>query len=99
MLESAAYAFGWINPLLRQMAPSPCRADKPQSARHPLLHFCVCVCVYMFHQKKSTGKLAVVKMVNGSVLVLEYDGKSASLPPPPHTHTKKCLDIFLKNVN
>lgn len=52
MLESAAYAFGWINPLLRQMAPSPCRADKPQSARHPLLHFCVCICVYMCFTKK-----------------------------------------------
>lgn len=43
ILESAACAFGWINPLLRQMAPSPCWADKPHSACHPLLH-CVFVC-------------------------------------------------------
>lgn len=38
MLESVACAFGWINPLLGQMAPSPCRANKPQSACRPSLH-------------------------------------------------------------
>lgn len=52
MLESAADAFGWINPFLRQMAPSPCRADKPQSVLHPLLHFCVCARLRVCHRKK-----------------------------------------------
>lgn len=81
MLESVACAFGWINPLLGQMAPSPCRADRPQSAHHPSYIFCVSV----FHQKKKkttrhTGRLALAKMVDGSVLVLEYDGSLPSLP-------------------
>ena len=56
MLEFVAGAFGWINPLLRQMARSPCRADKPQSARHPLSHLyvcvcCMCLCVHVFQKK------------------------------------------------
>lgn len=61
MLESAACACGWINPLLGQMAPSPCRDHKPQSARHPS---CICVCVCTFQpkkkkkRKKHTGRLA-----------------------------------------
>lgn len=59
MLECVAGAFGWINPLLRQMARSPCRADKPQSARHPLSHlyvcvYVVCVCVSMCFKEKKT---------------------------------------------
>lgn len=48
MLEFVACAFGGINPLLGQMAPSPCRADKP------LLHrFGVCVHVGVFHPQKN----------------------------------------------
>lgn len=67
MLESAADAFGWINPFLRQMAPSPCRADKPQSVLHPLLHFCVRAFFFFFvwlhvcrQKKKSGGEAAAV---------------------------------------
>lgn len=56
MLESAACAFGWINPLLGQMAPSPCRADKPQSAHHPSC-ICVFVCANTKKKKRSTGIL------------------------------------------
>lgn len=84
MLVSVACAFGWINPLLGQMAPSPCRADKTQSACHP---GCICVCVCLcscacFSPKKkgSTGRQAVAKMVDGSVLVWEYDGSLLALP-------------------
>ncbi len=50
MLESAACALGWINPLLGQMAPSPCRADKPQSAHHP-----ACICVFVCANKKKAA--------------------------------------------
>lgn len=63
MLESAALAFGWINPLWGQMASSPCRDDKPQSAHHPS---CICVCVSDWP----------AKMVDGSVL--EYDASLAA---------------------
>ena len=78
MLESVACAFGWINPLLGQMARSPCRADKPQSTRHPSC-ICVCVCVSVFTKKKrksSTGRLAVATTVDGSVLVWNMTGES-----------------------
>lgn len=44
MLESVVRAFSWINPLLGQMAPSPCRAHKPQSVCHP---YCNCVCTFL----------------------------------------------------
>lgn len=86
MLESGVRAFGWINPLLGQMASSPCRAHKPQFVTLPAF-VCVCVCTSVSSQKKegkkkekSSGSQAVAKMVDGSVLVLEYDWSLLTLP-------------------
>lgn len=70
MLESVACAFGWINPSLGQMAWSPCRADKPQSTRHPS---CICVCVFTQKKKKQHWQASCGDDGGWICFGLEYD--------------------------
>lgn len=84
MLESGVRAFGWINPLLGQMAPSPAELTNPSQFVTPPAFKCVCVpkCIIpkKRKKKKSSGSQAVAKMVDGTVLVLEYDWSLLTLP-------------------
>lgn len=68
----------------------------PSQLVTPPAFVCVCVCAHSYtkrgrekRREKNTGRLALAKMVDGSVLVLDY---SASLLPP---HVCVCVLVHV----
>lgn len=94
-------AFGWINPLLGQMAPSPCRASKPQSACQPLFA-CLFVCVSFIKKKKKVWQACSGH--HGGWICFGYRNMMAVCCPSPcvplaclHTYLCVSMQVFDKD--
>lgn len=93
MPESVPCAFGWINPLLGQMASSPCRAEKRRQLVAPSwISVRVVMC---FTPKKLAGECRTSWLL-GSVLVMEYDSRLRICKPPPCVcaRTRACVCVL-----